>query len=418
MAWLLLLRYLFLSLLVVIDSCVLILSSTVFSIADTHSDYRPIYVYLMFLSIFTILFVFFLIVIDSARKGALLTHVLVELLWLSVLWTMHLGGASALTAASQCRWTTSCSSTQTSLIVFLWLSVTNLLGHLATLLISALMHLDREPNIWSTSVRDVPWFSFRRVAASTVYRNTQSGKHESDAQRPSRAAGENPHALFPNRSLENNPRAWRSRYTNESFSEPAPNERHYGFAHNMEPSSNEGLVRTSEEPPPQTIPISVERLAPPVDRNAPSPPLRPDHYAPPRQHRSAYPSHAVESSEYPAFPLSNPPSATRQNQTQSLPPRSSGNNTSLVPMYSAPTPPPRRHRTYPDGRPIPDPRALPPTPAELNALYPSSVQTMMRPMPPTPLDQPRYPSTRNGEVDWNSLSPAQRIAMEVRSRKS
>ncbi len=293
-------------------------------------------------------------------------------------------------------------------------SSATVLSHLMTLLISTLIHLDDEPNIWSTSVRDVPWFSRRHVAASTIYRNAQPAKQQTYPSRPPGSVAQNSNSPFPSSSSKIGSRAWRSRYTRNSFNQLAPNGGQYEFAHNARrkrPSSDEG---PSEEPPPPNIPTSIERLtshptgsAHSGARNETPQPLRPVQPVMSRQHQPALPFRAVETSNHPlTSPSTNFLAGSSDAQVT---------NTSTMVVRGTTVPAQKHRRQYSSSRAVSDPRALPLTPDDINAFYPSHVKVTTRSAPPVPAVSP-YASSRNGERDWDNLSPAQRIAMETRSR--
>ncbi|KAF8302332.1 hypothetical protein DL93DRAFT_497921 [Clavulina sp. PMI_390] len=116
-------RYFLIGVLLVLNIAILVLASSLFSVSDNDSIYRPIFVYLIFLGAFSSVFLIPIALIDLFRKGAYPSRVLFELAWLVLFWILHLAGASALTASPTCSSNDSCGSTQSALLAFSWISV-------------------------------------------------------------------------------------------------------------------------------------------------------------------------------------------------------------------------------------------------------------------------------------------------------
>ncbi|KDQ65036.1 hypothetical protein JAAARDRAFT_188297 [Jaapia argillacea MUCL 33604] len=105
-----------------------------------------------------------MIILDITRKGAFTSKIVVELVWLSILWAFWLATAAytaysdSVDIAPQCDYLNSdvqrgCNEWKTA-IAFSFLIWLTLMGYTATLLIFAINSANRGNPVWSTSVSD------------------------------------------------------------------------------------------------------------------------------------------------------------------------------------------------------------------------------------------------------------------------
>ncbi|KAG8929234.1 hypothetical protein FRC01_004636 [Tulasnella sp. 417] len=132
--------------------------------ASPESAIRSLDIYLIFYSTASILFMFPLILVDVLRRGAVMSTVRFECIWLLFSWILNLCGASASTAlvlTPSCKRSPAdswCSSAR-SLIPVTWAATILVLAYLSLLVVTSWVYTARHPEVWTTTVRDFQWFN-------------------------------------------------------------------------------------------------------------------------------------------------------------------------------------------------------------------------------------------------------------------
>ncbi|KAI0807429.1 hypothetical protein C8Q74DRAFT_1227574 [Fomes fomentarius] len=130
--------------------------------------------YLIAISAFGILYIFPVMFIDLLRKNALAGRVWFEGLWIGLFWILNLAGASAATATlprMMCNFATAflippACATSRVLIAFSWINTAILLAYFCLLMVSSILHMKEDSQIWSANTRTYPWFHLREALHS------------------------------------------------------------------------------------------------------------------------------------------------------------------------------------------------------------------------------------------------------------
>ncbi|KAI0647202.1 hypothetical protein C8Q79DRAFT_907599 [Trametes meyenii] len=121
-----------------------------------------------------ILFIFPVMCIDLLRKNSLVGRVWFECVWVGLFLILQLIGASAVTAIlpnllcslpANFLLPSSCISTKV-LLAFAWLGAVNLLVYFIILMVSAIMHIKDDSQVWGANTRMYPWFKVREALPS------------------------------------------------------------------------------------------------------------------------------------------------------------------------------------------------------------------------------------------------------------
>ncbi|KAG9051491.1 hypothetical protein FS837_006667 [Tulasnella sp. UAMH 9824] len=156
-------RAIFFALFILINGAVLA-SAAVNLTASPEPAIRSLDIYLIFYSTASILFMFPLILVDVLRRGAVMSTVRFECIWLLFSWILNLCGASASTAlvpTPSCKQSSAdswCSSART-LIPVTWAATGLVMAYLLLLVVTSLVYTCRHPEVWTTAVRDFQWFN-------------------------------------------------------------------------------------------------------------------------------------------------------------------------------------------------------------------------------------------------------------------
>lgn len=159
----LILRVIFFALFILINGAILA-SAAVNLTASPESAIRSLDAYLIFYSTTSILFMFPLILVDVLRRGAVMSTVRFECIWLLFSWILNICGASASTAlvpTPSCKQAVAyswCSSART-LIPVTWTATILVMAYLSLLVVTSLAYNARHPEVWTTAVRDFQWFN-------------------------------------------------------------------------------------------------------------------------------------------------------------------------------------------------------------------------------------------------------------------
>lgn len=159
----LILRAVFFALFVLINGAICA-TAAVNITASPESAIRSLDIYLIFYSTASILFMLPLILIDVLRRGAVMSTVRFECIWLLFAWILNICGAAASTAlvpTPSCKRSEAdswCSSAR-SLIPVTWTATILVMAYLSLLVVTAWVYTARHPEVWTTSVRDFQWFS-------------------------------------------------------------------------------------------------------------------------------------------------------------------------------------------------------------------------------------------------------------------
>ncbi|KAI0328540.1 hypothetical protein GY45DRAFT_1254736 [Cubamyces sp. BRFM 1775] len=130
--------------------------------------------YMIAISALGLLWIFPVMCIDLLRKNALVGRVWFECIWVCLFWILELAGASAVTAilpnllcstASRSLLPSSCTSTK-ALLAFAWIGAVNLLVYFCILMVSSIIHMKDDSQIWRANTRMYPWFRVREALPS------------------------------------------------------------------------------------------------------------------------------------------------------------------------------------------------------------------------------------------------------------
>ncbi|KAI0780779.1 hypothetical protein BD413DRAFT_11628 [Trametes elegans] len=131
--------------------------------------------YLIALSSFGLLYIFPIMCIDLLRKNSLVGRVWFECVWVGLFWLAELAGAAALSAilpnmtcsaAVHLLLPPTCTSTRV-LLAFTWIGAINLLVYFCILMVSAIIHMKDDSQIWRGNVRMYPWYKVREALPSS-----------------------------------------------------------------------------------------------------------------------------------------------------------------------------------------------------------------------------------------------------------
>ncbi|KAI0709422.1 hypothetical protein C8Q76DRAFT_814101 [Earliella scabrosa] len=138
-------------------------------LAQSIGLFPQIDAFLIASSAFGILYIFPVMCIDLLRKNALLGRVWFEASWVGLFWVLNLAGASAVTATlpdMMCNFGAaffipgSCSTTRV-LQAFTWINTVVLLAYFSLVMVSAILHMKDDSQIWGANTRTYPWFQVR-----------------------------------------------------------------------------------------------------------------------------------------------------------------------------------------------------------------------------------------------------------------
>jgi hypothetical protein len=175
------------------------------SLVQTKSVYNAqIAAYMIFLGAFSLVWIFPLIFIDLLRRNALTSRIWVEMVWVTIFWIMELSGAAALSAIvpnNQClprrgRTAANVCLSGKVLLGFAWVITLILLAYMVMLAVYAVVHHATDPNVWSETVREYPWFSTRSTLSSSPPSPTaEKGPEVPSLRHPRPQAAFNPAGL-------------------------------------------------------------------------------------------------------------------------------------------------------------------------------------------------------------------------------
>ncbi|CDO72860.1 hypothetical protein BN946_scf185002.g45 [Trametes cinnabarina] len=112
--------------------------------------------------------------IDLLRKNSLVGRVWFESLWVGLFWLLELTGAAAITAilphllcsvSADTLIPSSCISTKV-LLAFTWIGAVNLLVYFCILMVSAIIHMNDDSQVWRANTRLYPWYNVRQALPS------------------------------------------------------------------------------------------------------------------------------------------------------------------------------------------------------------------------------------------------------------
>jgi len=248
----------------------------------------------LFLTVVGILetvFIFPVICVDIARRGAQCSRVSFEIGWVALFWMFQLAGAAATTALTPSGLCgvkvpgivvppVACTSAQV-LVAFTWISMMTHMFYLLALIFMGIAHSKESPHVWRSGVRDFPWFSrgtgLRRLESATSSdMESQKGFHtHAHRQGRPRAMTQVEDSLYVARPYQT------AQYVQEEIAHPPPARLTHHIVHpiqQQEPSLyNQALGlhlgdrRTTPAPPPSVL----QYQAPPPALAAPTPVGRP-----------------------------------------------------------------------------------------------------------------------------------------------
>ncbi|KAI8998502.1 hypothetical protein BD414DRAFT_475251 [Trametes punicea] len=130
--------------------------------------------YMIAVSALGLLYIFPVMCIDLLRKNSLVGRVWFECVWVGLFWLLDLAGAAAVTAvlpnllcssAADLLSFSSCVSTKV-LLAFAWFGAINLLVYFCILMVSAIIHMKDDSQVWRANTRLYPWFKVREALPS------------------------------------------------------------------------------------------------------------------------------------------------------------------------------------------------------------------------------------------------------------
>ncbi|KAL7283516.1 hypothetical protein ACG7TL_002949 [Trametes sanguinea] len=129
--------------------------------------------YMIAISALGLLFIFPVMCIDLLRKNSLVGRVWFECVWLGLFWLLELAGAAAITAilpnmlcsVAADILPSSCTSTKV-LLAFAWIAAVNLLVYFCILMVSAIIHMNDDSQVWRANTRLYPWYNVRQALPS------------------------------------------------------------------------------------------------------------------------------------------------------------------------------------------------------------------------------------------------------------
>ncbi|KAI0636822.1 hypothetical protein C8Q77DRAFT_526396 [Trametes polyzona] len=130
--------------------------------------------YMIAIGALGILFIFPVMCIDLLRKNSLVGRVWFECVWVGLFLILQLVGASAITAIlpsllcsipANFLLPTSCISTKV-LLAFAWIGTVNLLVYFCVLMVTAIMHMNDDSQVWRANTRLYPWYGVREALPS------------------------------------------------------------------------------------------------------------------------------------------------------------------------------------------------------------------------------------------------------------
>ncbi|KAI0362272.1 hypothetical protein OH77DRAFT_1528271 [Trametes cingulata] len=130
--------------------------------------------YMIAISALGILFIFPVMCLDLLRKNSIVGRVWFECVWVGVFCLLTLGGAAAITAilpnllcsfAANFLLPSSCTSTKV-LLAFAWVGAINLLVYFVVLMVTAIIHMKDDSQVWGANTRMYPWYKVREALSS------------------------------------------------------------------------------------------------------------------------------------------------------------------------------------------------------------------------------------------------------------
>ncbi|KAI0363479.1 hypothetical protein BV20DRAFT_958176 [Pilatotrama ljubarskyi] len=130
--------------------------------------------YMIAISALGILFIFPVMCIDLLRKNSIVGRVWFECVWVGVFCLLQLGGAAAISAilpnllcssAASSLLSSSCTSTKV-LLAFAWVGAVNLLAYFVILMVTAIIHMKDDSQVWRGNTRMYPWYRVREALSS------------------------------------------------------------------------------------------------------------------------------------------------------------------------------------------------------------------------------------------------------------
>jgi len=161
-------RYLVFGLLVICNAILCSVAVWNLSLAQSVGQSLQVDAFLTFMGALALLFIFTIIFIEILRKNAVTGRLWFEISWVGLFWVMELSGATALSAMtpnflcaqSALIGNAACTSTHV-LLAFSWLTTGILLVYLLSLVCTAIIRQNRDPQIWHASVIELCWCDTR-----------------------------------------------------------------------------------------------------------------------------------------------------------------------------------------------------------------------------------------------------------------